>query len=218
MFASDSRTIVDIDFASVASESSFTSALESISSSHTGGTVSAGVGGAGVRFECTVSTRVSYRAYANVACGARLADATVPAGLVKASQSSRLAPCPLISLWTRTRQFTGFVWYTRPSIATRSYVARVQRFLAIRTSVLGRTHTSVAPLPCIMARATIPTRPMVSAIVEVLVAEQPSPTLFTYAIPGPRAGAVYAARMSLAPVTHLAHPTRMTTGIKKKIR
>lgn len=218
MLAHDARTVVDIDFASVASESRFAGALEAVTSSHASRAVSARIGGAGVGFERTVGARVADGTHADVAGGAGLADATVPAGLVGAREAARLAARALVALRAGARQLAALVGHARATVEAGPHGARVQRLLAVRPRVLRGTHASVAALPRIMTRAAVPTRAVVGAVVEVLVAEQPAPALLADAVPGPRAGAVHAARMPLALVAQLAHPARMTTGIKENIR
>lgn len=62
-----------------------------------------------------------------------------------------------------------------------------------------------------MAGAPVAARPVVGAVVEVLVTEQTSPALLANTVPGPRAGPVHAARVPLALVAQLAYPTLIAT-------
>lgn len=62
-----------------------------------------------------------------------------------------------------------------------------------------------------MAGAPVATRPVVGAVVEVLVTEETSPALLADTVPGSRAGAVHAARVALTLVTQLAYPALIAT-------
>lgn len=112
-------------------------------------------------------------------------------------------------------QVPSLIGNARSTVQARPNRARVKRFLAVRAGVVGRTDASVTPLPGVVAGAIVETGFMVRAIVEVLVAEEPSPALFADAVPGARAGSVHAARVSLALVAQLAHPAGVAAEKKK---
>lgn len=216
MLALDARAVVDIDLTSVASESWLAGAFEAVAGAHAGGAVAAGVGGARVGLQRAVSAGVPDGAHADVAGGARLADAAVPAGLVGAGEAARLAARPLVPLRARTRQLAALVGHARAAVEARPHGARVHRLLAVGPRILARTNARVAPLAGVVAHAAVPARPVIGAVVEILVAEQAAPALLADAVPRPRARAVHAARMPLALIAQLAHPARMTTEIEEQ--
>jgi hypothetical protein len=94
----------------------------------------------------------------------------------------------------------------------------VERLLAVEAGIFWRANAGVAALTGIVASTAVPARPVVGTVIEVLVAEQPAPALLAVAVPRLGASAVEATRMSLALIAELAHPARVTTGIKTKIR
>lgn len=120
-----------------------------------------------------------------------------------------------VSGGTRADQLLALL-HARAAVQTRFDCTGMERLLAVESRVLRRTDAGVAALAGVVARPAVLTRAVVGAVVEVLVAEQAAPALLADAVPGLGAGAVEASRMSLALVAELAHPARMTTGMKEK--
>lgn len=63
----------------------------------------------------------------------------------------------------------------------------------------------------VVARPSVVARPMIRAVIQVLVAEEAAPAFFADAVPRFGAGSVDAARVAFALVAQLAHPARMTS-------
>lgn len=216
MFTHDARAVVDVDLAAIAAEASAAGALEAVASARAGGPVAAGPRSTRVCLERTVRTSVANGTLAHVASPARLAHAAVATGPVRAREAPGLAARALVPLRAGARQLAALVGHAGAAVEAGPHGARVQRLLAVGPGVLGRAHAGVAALARVVAGAAVAAGPVVGAVVEVLVAEQPAPALLAVAVPGPQAGAVHAARVSLALVAQLAHPARMTAGIKRQ--
>lgn len=216
VFAHDASAVVNVDFTSVSSEARSAGAFEAVAGSRAGSAVAAWTSCAGIGLEGAVRTGVAHRTHAHVAGVTRLAHAAVSARLVAAREATRLAPRTIEALRTGARQLAALVRHAGTTVQARQHGARVQRLFAVRPGVLGRAHARVAALASVVARAAVVTRLVVGAVVEVLVAEQAAPALLADAVPGPRARAAHTARVPLAPVAQLAHPARMTTGIKRQ--
>lgn len=97
------------------------------------------------------------------------------------------------------------------AIQARRIVAVAERRLAIGATEAGRTDARVRALAGVEAGAAVLARPMVRAVVKVLIAEQATPALHAAARPRDRAGAVHAARIGFAFVTIGALPAQLTS-------
>jgi len=90
---------------------------------------------------------------------------------------------------------------TRASVETGLVGAVVDLALAVRAREARRTVAGVGALAGVEARASVLTRLVVGAVVEILVAEQSTPALVTQAVPGLLAAAVQAPGVPLTLVT-----------------
>ena len=95
-------------------------------------------------------------------------------------------------------------------------LAVVDLAFAVGTSVARRTFTCVRPLAGVETSAAVLTRFIVGAIVEILIAEQPTPAFVAHALPGMLTGAVKTTGIALTFVTQPAHPTRLASAKKEK--
>lgn len=84
--------------------------------------------------------------------------------------------------------------------------------LAVSASEAWRTVARVRALARVEAGATMSARPVVGAVVEVLVAEESAPTFVAQAVPGLLARAVQTTGVALALVAQSSFPTVVTSG------
>ena len=97
-----------------------------------------------------------------------------------------------------------------------------QLYITVDAGVTGRAATCVRSLPGVEAGTAITTRLMIRTVIEILIAEQSSPTLVAETVPRLDAGTVYATWVTFAFVAVSARPTAMASvtferGRKEKL-
>lgn len=100
----------------------------------------------------------------------------------------------------------GAVAVASPAVEAGGLGAVVQRRLAVGAGVPGRAAASVAALTRVEASSAIPTRLVVGAEVEVLIAEEAAPALVAETVPRLHASAVHAPGVALALVAKWTLP------------
>lgn len=96
--------------------------------------------------------------------------------------------------------------------------AAVDPLFAIGAREAFGTRTSVRPLSGVVARAVVLTRSVVSAEVQVLIAEESSPAFVAEALPFLLTRAVHAPRITLALVAQPSNPAGVTSAKEKRSR
>lgn len=99
------------------------------------------------------------------------------------------------------------------TVETRMVSAVVDLSLAVGARKARRTAARVGALAGVEAGASVATGLVIGAVVEVLVAEQAAPAFVAQAFPGLLAGAVQAARVSLALVAEAPFPAAVTSAL-----
>lgn len=126
----------------------------------------------------------------------------VHAGLLRAGHSLGLAvPADpsLVALAAKGRRSVAVVNVkARRSVNARLLLAVRDQDLAVGAHESGLAVASVRALSGVEADALVLARLVIRAVVQVLVAEQSSPSLVALALPGFLAGSVYASRVRLA--------------------
>lgn len=135
----------------------------------------------------------------------------------------------------RTRQRFHLAMRSRPALATLAPVRSVRCLLEARSPIQTRlvlaladfdlailatearqTVARVRSLTGIETRAVVLARPMIGAVVQVLVAEQTAPAFVAIAFPFLLAGAVNAARIRFAFVAQGPFISRMASAIRRR--
>lgn len=146
-----------------------------------------------------------------------MAGAAVGASRVFAGNSGRVAVVSLKSLLAQARVSLPPVPACSPILAGIMGATSIQLDFAIGASEARSTTASIGALTGVEAEAAVLTRLVVGTVVEVLVAEQTSPSLVTKAVPLLLTCAVQATRVSFAFVAVSTLPTATTTVTKESI-
>lgn len=96
-------------------------------------------------------------------------------------------------------------------------VALVYLQLAVGAAVAGPAGAGVAALACIGAGGPISTRLVVGAVVQVLVAEEATPSFLTHALPRLRAGAMETARVPHTVAAGRTLPAQATLTLPRRL-
>lgn len=105
-------------------------------------------------------------------------------------------------------------YLTRSTVEARQVGAIVNLTLAVSSREARGTVARVRALARVEARAVVPAGPVVGAVVEVLVAEEPAPALVAQAVPRLLARAVQTAGVALALVAQRTLPPVVTSEDK----
>lgn len=92
----------------------------------------------------------------------------------------------------------------------------IQFLFAVRSRKPRRAAARIRALPGVETSATVSTRLVIGAIVQVLVAEQAAPPFITQALPRVLAGPMQTARVPLTLVTKTAFPPAVTPANKTR--
>lgn len=212
--------VVDIVFAQGSAETTGALAFgRAISCHQTGTLVVARIGGASVHINVAHISAVAVGALALKAFG-RVAARAVHAGLISAGYNFVFAQATRPALLTVTfvAAFGSFFNTTAGILAGVFFGTGINFVLTVGSIETGRTHAGEQTLAGIETGATILTRTMICAVVQVLVAKQTAPAFVANAFPGFGACAVHTAGVSFTFVAQWAFVTGLTSKTIKKDR
>lgn len=104
---------------------------------------------------------------------------------------------------------------SRGTVQSRS-TGQAQVDVALGPGEVGRTRARVKALARVEARAAVLARRVVGTVVQVLVAEHATPSLFAQTLPRLLAVTVHATRVYLTLVTSGSRPTGVTSATRKE--
>lgn len=134
------------------------------------------------------------------------------AGFLRAGDGFLLAMRPNPALHTLASIAVAFfIVVARTSVQARHGCTVANARLAVGSGVTGRALASIRTLSGVETSSPVLARLVVSAKVQILIAEQPTPAFVAQAFPGLLAGSVHASRVGLTLVAQLALPSRLAT-------